>query len=96
MKTPTRKEAAALAQTDPIGAAELNREQWWHMLPLRERKRALTVAGLDPKRAVQPMATFNDDERALVRATIQTHVTHMQLIAQCMCAHNTNVHGFLH
>jgi hypothetical protein len=96
MKAPTRREAAALARQGDAGAAEMNREQWWHMLPIRERQRALSVAGINPARAGLPLATFSDDERALVRAAIQNHVTMMELIGRCMCASNTNVHGFLH
>jgi hypothetical protein len=91
MKT-TRREAAALA----AGAAEMNREQWWHMLPLRERQRALNVAGLEPKRAAMPLATFTDTERERVRLALSGHITQMQLIVQCMYAHNTNVEGWLH
>lgn len=96
MRAPSRKEAADLARLDDVGAAEMNREQWWHMLPMRERQRALSVAGINPARATNPVATFSDDERALIRAAIQNHVTMMELIGRCMCASNTNVHGFLH
>jgi DNA-binding CsgD family transcriptional regulator len=92
MKAPTRREAAALA----AGAAEMNREQWWHMLPLRERQRALSVAGVQPERAAQPLATFTDTERERVRLALSGHIAQMQLVAQCMAAHNTNVQGYLH
>jgi hypothetical protein len=96
MKSPTRKEAAALARLDTVGAAEMNREHWWHMLPIRERERAMGVAGLARERAAMPLATFTDAERARVRSAIQSHVMNMELIAQCMHAHNTNVQGWLH
>jgi len=96
MRTPSRKEAAALARQDDAGAAEMNREQWWHMLPIKDRQRALSIAGLDPARVVQPLATFSDADRERVRAAIFSHVTNMELIARCMCASNTNVHGWLH
>lgn len=92
MKAPTRREAAALA----AGSAEMNREQWWHMLPMRERERALSVAGINPARAAQPLATFTDTERERVRLCIGAHIAQMQLVAQVMAAHNTNVAGLLH
>ena len=96
MKSPTRKEAAALAAQDAAGAAEMNREQWWHMLPLRDRQRAVCVAGMPIERAALPLATFNDADRERVRVALARHVTEMELIAQCMAASNTNVQGFLH
>lgn len=92
MKAPSRREAAALA----AGAAELNREQWWHMLPLRERQRALGVAGIQPDRAAMPLATFTDAERERVRLAVSGHVAQMEMIVRCMAAHNTNVQGYLH
>jgi hypothetical protein len=92
MKTPTRREAAALA----AGAAEMNREEWWHVLPLRERQRALSVAGIQPDRACQPLATFTDAERERVRLALSGHIAQMQLVAQCMAAHNTSVEGWMH
>lgn len=92
MKAPTRREAAALA----AGSAEMNREQWWHMLPLRERQRALSVAGIQPDRAAMPLATFSDIERERVRLALGGHIAQMQLVVQVMAAHNTNVAGYLH
>lgn len=92
MKRPTRHEAAALA----AGAAEMNREHWWHLLPLRERTRALNVAGLDPKRAALPLATFTDTERERVRLALTGHIMQMELIIKCMFPHNTNVEGWMH
>jgi hypothetical protein len=96
MKTPTRREAAALARLDDVGAAEMNREQWWHMLPIRERQRALSVAGIQPDRAALPLSTFTDAERERVRLALSGHIAQMQLVAQCMAAHNTNRAGYLH
>jgi hypothetical protein len=96
MRTPTSKEVAALTRQDDVGAAEMNREQWWHMLPAIERERAVGVAGMARERAYQPLATFSDADRARIRAAIFSHVTNMELIARCMAASNTNVHGWLH
>lgn len=96
MKTPTRKEASALARQDDMGAAETNREQWWNMLPLRDRQRAVSVAGMPVERAALPLATFNDADRERVRIALARHVTQMELIARCMAASNTNVQGYLH
>lgn len=78
------------------GAAEMNREQWWHMLPLRERQRALAVAGLPIERASMPLATFSDGDRERIRVAIGGHLAQMQLVAQCMAASNTNAQGYLH
>jgi hypothetical protein len=96
MKNPTRKEAAALARHDDAGAAEMNREQWWHMLPLRDRQRAVGVAGMPIERAALPLATFSDTDRERVRLALAVHVTQMELIVQCMAASNTNKQGWLH
>jgi hypothetical protein len=96
MKNPTRKEAAALARQDEVGAAEMNREQWWHMLPLRERQRAVAVAGMPVERAALPLATFNDADRERVRLALAMHVTQMELIVQCLAPSNTNAQGWLH
>jgi hypothetical protein len=96
MKAPTRKEAAALAAQDGAGAAESHRGDWWAMLPLRDRQRAVGVAGMPAERAAMPLATFTDAEREHVRLAISVHVTKMQVIAQCMAASNTNVQGWLH
>ena len=96
MKTPNRKEAAALARLDDIGGAEMNREQWWHMLPAVERERAVGVAGMPRERAYLPLATFNDQDRERVRLALAAHIAQMGLIVQCMAAHNTNRAGYLH
>ena len=92
MKAPTRREAAALA----AGAAEMNREEWWHLLPLRDRERAVGVAGMPRERAAMPLATFNEQDRERMRLALAAHVAQMQIIAQCMAAANTNVQGWLH
>jgi hypothetical protein len=96
VKTPTPKEAAALARLDDAGAAEMNREHWWHMLPLKDRQRAVGVAGMPIERAALPLATFNDADRERVRLALAMHVTQMELIAQCMAASNTDKQGWLH
>ena len=96
MRTPTRKEVAALTRQDEAGAAEMNREQWWNMLPAVERERAVGVAGMSRERAYMPLASFSDADRARIRAAIFSHVTNMELIARCMAPSNTNVQGYLH
>jgi len=95
MKT-ERSELAALAQADTIGTAEVNREEWWHRIDLRDRQRAVGVAGLQKERASMPLATFADDERAHIRAALGVHVMQMELIAKCFNPSNTNVFGYLH
>jgi len=82
-------------QPAPV-SAETNREDWWHMLPLRERERAIGVAGLARERAAMPLATFSDIERERVRLAIQCHLTQMEMVMRCMAASNTNVQGMLH
>lgn len=74
----------------------MNREDWWHRLPLKERERAMGVAGLQRERAVLPLATFSDAERARVRSALGWHIAQMELIVRCMAASNTNVNGYLH
>lgn len=96
MKTPSLKERAALAHADTIGAAETNREEWWHRIALRDRQRAVGVAGLPKERASDPIASFSDAERAHMRAALGVHVMQMELIAKCFNASNTNTFGYLH
>lgn len=96
MRTPSGKEAAALLRLDDVGSAETNREQWWNMLPLQERERAVSIAGIPRERAAWPLSTFSDAERERVRLAISRHVGQMEVIAQCMAAHNTNRAGYLH
>ena len=96
MKTPTRKEAVALARLDEAGAAEMNREDWWHMVPIVQRERAVGVAGMPRERAHMPLSSFNDQDRERVRLAIAAHIGQMEFIACCMAAHNTNRAGYLH
>lgn len=82
-------------QVAPV-SAETSREDWWHMLPLRERERAIGVAGMARERASMPLATFSDVERERVRLAIQCHLTQMEMVMRCMAASNTNLQGYLH
>lgn len=66
------------------------------MLPLVERQRAVSVAGLDKARAIMPVASFSDAERARIRFALEAHMMNMGLILRCMAPSNTNEHGFLH
>lgn len=96
MKTPTHKELKAITRVFTIAAAEKNRADWWQILDLFDRQRALCVAGLQKKRAADPLASFSDAERARIKAAIALHVSRMELIARCFEASNTNVDGLLH
>jgi hypothetical protein len=96
MKTPSLKERAAMAHAETIGAAEQNRADWWQIIDLRDRQRAVGVAGLPKERANDPIASFSDEERSHIRAAIRNHVSQMELIARCFDASNTNVMGYLH
>lgn len=96
MKTPTLKELAAMARVCTIVAAEKNRSDWWQLIDLLDRQRAVCVAGLPKGRAADPIASFSDSERARIKIAISMHVSRMELIARCFEASNTNVDGYLH
>ena len=96
MKRLSNREAARMAALDTAGDAENRREQWWHLMPVLDRQRAMSLAGLDQGRAILPLATFTDAERTALRLAIEAHVHRMGLIAQALHARNTNVHGYLH
>lgn len=96
MKTPTRKERVALTRAEIIGTAETARWHMWECISLVDRQRAVGVAGLPKERAIGPLASFTDDERARVRAALAAHVARMEFIAQCMAASNTTPQGYLH
>lgn len=90
------REAVEKADREQAGSAENRREQWWHLMPIQERQRAVSLAGLDKNRAILPLATFTDAERTQVRLAIEAHVHRMGLIAQALHARNTPIHGYLH
>jgi len=76
--------------------AELHREEWWARIALQDRQRALSVAGIQPARAIQPLAAFTDRERQTIWLALAAHVSRMEIIQQCMRAHNTTREGYLH
>lgn len=96
MKRLSARQAVEMANLDQAGSAENRREQWWHLMPVLDRQRAMSLAGLDKDRAILPLATFTDAERTQLRLAIEAHVHRMGLIAQALHARNTNVHGYLH
>ena len=96
MKPASLKERAALVRAETVGQAETTREQVWHSNGLRERIRAVAVAGLPQERASDPIASFTDAERAHIRAAIGVHMSRMEVAAQCFAASNTNRAGYLH
>ncbi|MBV6324374.1 hypothetical protein [Duganella violaceipulchra] len=96
MKTPTRNERDALAQMDKIGNAEDNRANWWEAIPLRDRQRAVGVAGLGKECADLALSDFNDTDREHIRLAIGQHIATMELIQRCMAGRSTNVQGYLH
>lgn len=96
MKPASLKERAALVRAETIGQAETTREEVWHSMGLRERVRAVAVAGLPAERASDPIASFTDAERAHMRAAIGVHVSRMELAAKCFESSNTNRAGYLH
>lgn len=99
MKRLSRREYADMQfmerLANQIEAAEMNREQWWHRVPLKERERAMGVAGMQRERALLPVGVFSDEERARVRSALQWHIAQMELIMRCMEASNTTADGFL-
>ena len=96
MKPLTRREAGALANLDEVGQAETNREQWWHMLPLNERERAMGLAGLTREHAHWPIAKFSEAERERVRFAVARHVMQMQAIEKCMAPTWATFGNWLH
>ena len=96
MKPLTRREAGVLANLDEVGQAETNREQWWHMLPLNERERAMGLAGLTREHAHWPIAKFSEADRERVRMAVARHVMSMELIARCMAPAWSTTTGWIH
>lgn len=96
MKTPTRKERAALAHVDTIADAEVTRWAAWEAVSQNDRLRAIGVAGLPRERASDPASSFNDAERAQIRTALTVHITRMQFVIDCMNGSNTTRQGYLH
>jgi hypothetical protein len=96
MKTPTRKERAALARVEVIAGAEQTRWALWEAISLVDRQRALSLSGMDKARAVQPLASFTDQERMHIACAIGNHVSRMEVLAKIMVMAQTNLHGYLH
>lgn len=96
MKRISDREALQMANLEQAGSAENRREQWWHLMPVVERQRAMSLAGFDKARAILPLTTFTDAERTSLRLAIEAHVHRMGLIAQALQPRNTNIHGYLH
>jgi hypothetical protein len=96
MKTPTRKEGAALAHANTIASAEQSRWAMWEAISLVERQRALSLAGMDKARAVKPLASFTNEERQRVCHAIGNHIATMEVVAKIMVMAQTNIHGYLH
>lgn len=96
MKTPTRKERAALAHVDTIADAEVTRWAAWEAVSPNDRMRAIGVAGLPRERASDTAASFTDSERAQIRTALAVHITRMQFVIDCMNGSNTTRQGYLH
>ncbi|MGZ8301225.1 MAG: hypothetical protein ACXW2U_00825 [Telluria sp.] len=84
MKTPTASELLTLAAIDRMARVERSRSDWWELLPLRDRQRAMGVAGMTKEQAAQPLASFTDAERRQIALAISQHCGQMELVAQCM------------
>lgn len=96
MKPLDLKGAQRLAHAEEIGRCEENREALWAVIPLRDRERAVGVAGMKRERAGMPLATFTNAERAMVQMALSIHAGQMEQIAMCMEASTTKVRGWLH
>lgn len=96
MKTPGRKEHKALTHADTIANAEQTRWALWEAISLVERQRALSLSGMDKARAVQPLASFTNQERQHIACAIASHVTRMEVLAKIMVMAQTNLQGYLH
>ncbi len=96
MRTPSRKERAALAHAETVADAEVTRWAVWEAVSPNDRMRAIGVAGLPRERASDPIASFTDAERASIRAALAVHISRMEFVIQCMNGANTNRQGYLH
>jgi hypothetical protein len=96
MKTPTRKERAALAHVDTIADAEVARWAAWEAVSPNDRMRAIGVAGLPRERASDPAASFTEAERAQIRTALAVHIARMEFVIQCMNGSSTTRQGYLH
>lgn len=96
MKTPTRKERAALAHVETIADAELTRWAVWEAISPNDRLRAIGVAGLPRERAGAPATSFTNAEREQIRMALTAHIGRMQVIIECMNGSNTTRQGYLH
>lgn len=82
-------ERAEKLASDP----EMVREHMWHVLPLIERMRAVRLAGLEGKRARDPLASFSDAERLQIRHSVERHISAMAVLVQCVRAHDSDCYG---
>jgi hypothetical protein len=96
MRAPSGKEKKLLERVEAVANAEMTREEVWHATPLRDRRRALSIAGFDVERAAMPLATFSDAERLKIGFAVSVHVTRMEAIANfCMQMHGSYLTGDL-
>lgn len=96
MKTPSRKEVAAITHAETIAEAELTRWAAWEAVSQNDRLRAIGVAGLPRERASDPAASFTDAERVQIRTALTAHIGRMEFVIQCMNGSNTTRQGYLH
>jgi len=96
MKPLDIKGAQRLAHAEDIGRCEENRETLWAVIDIRDRERAVGVAGMKRERAAMPLSSFSDAERAQVAVALAVHASRMEAVAVCMQPAGTKVRGWLH
>lgn len=59
----------------------------WEMLPVIPKKVALMAAGLEQKRALQPLTSFTPGERMQIAMAIDAFNSQLNVAMQCMKKH---------
>lgn len=79
--------------SSPKSAAEIKLEQedvrstLWEMLPVLPKKVALMAAGLEQKRALQPLTSFTPVERMQIAMAVDVFNSQLNVAMQCMKKH---------
>jgi len=84
MNRRNEKDAAALARIQVADQEEAMRGHWWGLLSQIDKARALGVARLDPKRAVDTLSSFTPAERHTLSVAVSAHIAKMELVVKLM------------
>lgn len=80
----SNQERAALEAVLKADQEEQNRSRWWGIISREDKARALMVAHMDKRRAVDPLNTFTPEERGLIACALGAHRAKMDLISMVM------------